>query len=175
MNKSKILIIDDDDFVRGTYVTIFDQAGFEVVEARDGQEALEKIEKEIPLPNIIFTGILMPRLGGLELLGQLKNIDCFKNIPVVVISHRGQEEDRKKALSLGARDFIVSGFISPAEVVERVNKILAKKKTYILMIDKNSPDFEKFKNDHPNLFVDNQIPMIHLESHGDGGFSVKVK
>ena len=45
---SKILIIDDDDFVRGTYVTIFDQAGFEVVEARDGQEALEKIEKEIP-------------------------------------------------------------------------------------------------------------------------------
>jgi len=172
---SKILIIDDDDFVRGTYAEMFIKAGFEVSEACDGQEGLEKIEKEIPLPNIIFTGILMPRLGGLELLGQLKNIDCFKNIPVVIISHRGQEEDRKKALSLGARDFIVSGFISPAEVVERVSSVLSNKKTYVLNIDKNSPDLEKFKNDHPTLFVDNKTPAIHLEANSEGGFSVKIK
>ena len=170
---SKILIIDDDDFVRGTYVTIFNQAGFEVSQAIDGEEAFNKIK--IQVPDIIFTGILMPKLGGLELVERLKSIDWFKDIPVIVISHRGKEEDREKALSLGVRDFIVSGFISPAEVVERVNSVLSNKKTYVLNIDKNSPDFEKFKIDYSSLFVDNQTPTIHLESHGDGGFLVKVK
>lgn len=171
--KQKILIVDDDSFVRGAYVAVFKQANFEVIEAVDGLDALKKVSES--LPDIIFTGIIMPNLGGFGLTEKLKSDEKYKDIPIVVSSHRGKEEDRQWALVLGIKDFIVSGFVSPAEVVERIKKILNKRKTYVLNIDNQSPDLEKLKIDYPNLFVGDKNQFIRLLPKEDGqGFDVEV-
>jgi len=120
--KTKILIIDDDDSVRGIYVDIFKKEGFEVEEAIDGLEGLDKATKNIP--DVVFTGIVMPRMDGFGLIEALKKNVSTANIPVVISSHLGRSEDSEKAKELGVKDFIVRHMVTPKEVVERVKKIL---------------------------------------------------
>ncbi|MFA6160338.1 MAG: response regulator [Parcubacteria group bacterium] len=119
--KIKILIVDDDEIVRGTYADIFRQEGFEVSEAVDGLDGMDKATKEIP--DIIFTGIIMPRMDGFSLKESLaKNVNT-SSIPVMMLSHMGREEDRIKAQELGIRNFIVQGMITPKQVLELVRNI----------------------------------------------------
>jgi CheY-like chemotaxis protein/predicted RNA-binding Zn-ribbon protein involved in translation (DUF1610 family) len=117
--KIKILLIDDEQTIRETYAEIFRQDGFEVIEAVDGLDGLDKATKESP--DVIFTGIIMPRMDGFALKEALvKNVNTA-NIPVMMLSHMGREEDRKKAETLGVKEFIVQGLISPKEIVDRVH------------------------------------------------------
>ncbi len=119
--KIKILIVDDDEIVRGTYADIFRQVGFEVSEAVDGLDGMDKATKEIP--DIIFTGIIMPRMDGFSLKESLaKNVNT-SSIPVMMLSHMGREEDRIKAQELGIRNFIVQGMVTPKQVLELVRNI----------------------------------------------------
>lgn len=119
--KVKILLVDDDEAVRGIYTDVFQREGFEVIEAKDGVEGLDKATKEIP--DVVFTGIIMPRMDGFGLKDALvKNVNTVK-IPVFMLSHMGREEDRKKAYERGIKDFIIQGMITPKQVVEKVNAI----------------------------------------------------
>lgn len=120
MNKKiKILLVDDDEILRGTYAEVFSKEGFEVSEAVDGIEGLDKATSEIP--DIIFTGIIMPRMDGFVFKDALsKNVNTAK-IPVIMLSHMGREEDRLKAHEFGIKDFIVQGMISPRQIVEKIN------------------------------------------------------
>lgn len=171
--KSKILIIDDDSFIRNTYVALFQKAGFEVFEASDGSVAYEMIKKNTP--DLIFTGIIMPNMGGFELIEKLQKEEKYKDIPVVISSHRGKEEDKQKAYALGADDFIVSGFISPIEAVKRISDLLKNLRSYSLNIDKSNPDFSKLKNDYPELFKDDKPVIIYLTPKKEGGFEAEIK
>lgn len=121
--KIKILLIDDDENSRNTYAEVFRREGFEVVEAIDGLDGLDKATKENP--DIIFTGIIMPRMDGFGLKDALaKNVSTSK-IPVIMISHMGREEDRRKASELGINDFIVQGMITPREVVDKIKSMFS--------------------------------------------------
>lgn len=132
-NKRKILIIDDSDDIRLTYVDVFDKAGFQVSEATDGLAGLEKSIKE--KPDIIFTGIIMPRMDGFALKGELAKNVATADIPVAMISHMGRKEDEIKARELGVIDFIVQGITSPKDVVNRINAILdAQENSYLVKI-----------------------------------------
>lgn len=169
----KILIVDDDNFIRGTYAALFQKADFEVWEASDGAEAYGMIQKNAP--DIIFTGIIMPNMGGFELMEKLQKEDKYKNIPVVISSHRGKEEDKQKAYALGADDFIVSGFVSPIEAVKKISGILKRSHSYFLNIDKLSPDFGKLKNNYPELFKEDKPVVIQLTPKKGGGFEMEIK
>jgi CheY-like chemotaxis protein/predicted RNA-binding Zn-ribbon protein involved in translation (DUF1610 family) len=122
-DNKKILIIDDDASTREMYAEIFKKAGYEILEAEDGVVGLDKATKE--LPDIIFTGIIMPRMDGLILMEALKKNVSTASIPVVVSSHLGREEDQKRAKELGAKDFIVRDMVSPNEVLRRVSSIFS--------------------------------------------------
>ena len=124
MAKLKILIVDDDNDLRQMYVEVFRNAGFEVLEAQDGIEGLDISSKEIP--DIIFTGIVMPRMDGFTMMESLKKTVMTANIPVVISSHMGREEDRERANVLGAKDFIIRNMTPPVEVVERINSLFVK-------------------------------------------------
>lgn len=171
--KPKILLIDDDNFIRSTYAALFQKADFEVFEASDGAAAYEIIQKNTP--DIIFTGIIMSNMGGFELIEKLQKEEKYKNIPVVISSHRGKEEDKQKAYALGADDFIVSGFVSPIEAVKRISEILKSSRSYSLNIDKSSFDLGKLKNDYPELFKEDKQVIIFLTPKKDGGFEAKIK
>jgi len=106
------------------YIEVFQGAGFEVNEAVDGVDGLDKATKKPP--DVVFTGIIMPRMDGFTLIEALKKNVSTSNIPVVISSHMGREEDQKKAKEMGVRDFIIVGYYTPREIVDRVKSIFAE-------------------------------------------------
>lgn len=116
--KIKILIVDDDDSTRNLYADVFRNNNFEVVEAIDGLDGLDRAVKE--RPDIVFTGIIMPRMDGFGLIEELKKNVATSGILVVISSHMGREVDREKASQLGAKDFIARDLNTPNEVVKKI-------------------------------------------------------
>jgi DNA-binding response OmpR family regulator len=106
------------------YVEIFQNANFEVIVAADGLEGLDKATKD--LPDVIFTGIVMPRMDGFSMIESLQKTVMTATIPVVISSHMGREEDRIRATKLGVKDFIVRGTTRPIEVVERISSLFTE-------------------------------------------------
>ncbi len=119
----KILIAEDDELMLRTLEFRLKKDGHEVVVARDGKEALEKIENESP--ELVISDIMMPYNSGLEIVGALKE---KHNTPIIILSAMGQEDVVLEAFRLGADDFITKPF-SPNELSVRIRRfaLLAKK------------------------------------------------
>lgn len=120
-NGHTILVVDDDDFTREMYGEVFRNTGFQVFEARDGIEGLDIATRE--KPEVIFTGIVMPRMDGFSMIEALRKNTSTADIPVFVSSHLGREEDRKEAEKIGAKGFIIRDVTSPNEVAEVVARV----------------------------------------------------
>lgn len=124
MEKPKILIVEDDVSMRSIYAEVFQSANYQVLEANDGVEGLDMATRE--LPDVIFTGIIMPRMDGFEMITALqKNVGTSK-IPVAICSHMGREMDQQRANQLGVKDFLTRDSVTPAETVQRINALLIK-------------------------------------------------
>lgn len=143
--KRKILLVDDDVPTREMYAEVFKNAEFEVIEASDGLEGLDMAIKESP--DVIFTGIIMPKMDGFQMMEAMKKNVATADIPVLISSHMGKEEDRQKANLLGARYFVVRGFSTPKEVVENVNSLFLGGNEYRLEVDEYSMDAQKLSRD----------------------------
>ncbi len=149
--KIKVLLVDDDATIRTTYADVFRSEGFEVVEAVDGIEGLNKAMTE--MPDVIFTGIIMPKMDGFAMKDALaKNVSTV-NIPVLMSSHMGREEDRKKAIEMGVKEFFVAGMVTPRKVIENIRALFNTKK-YHLKFDAAALDAPKLSADfHLDEFV----------------------
>lgn len=146
MSKIKILLVDDDDVTRELYAEVFSQSGYEVLEAHDGVEGLDMATKQ--LPDVIFTGIVMPRMSGFELMEALKKTVVTSKIPVVISSHMGREEDQQRANVLGAKDFIMRDTVTPKEAVDRVGRLFVQEgEKYRLQFDANALDAQTLAKD----------------------------
>lgn len=143
--KIRILIVEDDQATREMYVEVFRSHGYDVLEAEDGVEGLDRATKEVP--DVIFTGISMPRMDGFGLMEALKKLVTTANIPIIISSHLGKEEDRKRANELGARDFIVRGFTSPNEIVERISALFLNGNKFKIIFDTTALDAPRIARD----------------------------
>ncbi len=141
--KHKILLVDDDLFIRGMYAELLRAEGFIVAEVDNGLEGLNLVEKEIP--DLVFTGIIMPQMTGFELMEALRRNVKTASIPVVISSHLGRFDDQKKAFELGAKDFIYRGEVTPAEAVKRIKNILGEKIIYKVFLDEGGDALELAK------------------------------
>lgn len=104
----KILIADDEpDFVELISMRL-EVNGFEVVAAKDGQEAIDKTKKE--KPDLLILDLMMPKLDGFEVCRMLKFDDNFKNLPIIVLSALDQQQDREKAIEAGADEYFIKPF-----------------------------------------------------------------
>lgn len=119
---AKILIAEDDKFLSTAYRAKFSKLGHELIFASDGQETLTLVESK--MPNLILLDIMMPKKDGFEVLTELKKNPKYAKIPVIVASNLGQKEDKDKAASLGANDFIVKSEISLDDLAKKVNSYL---------------------------------------------------
>lgn len=117
-----LLIAEDDQFYANLYKTKLEKEGFSVVISTNGSETMKLIEEN--KPNLIILDIVMPELDGFEVLKQLKEKPDFKNVPVIVLSNLGQQEDIDRALSLGAFRYIVKSNVSIHDMVESVEEAL---------------------------------------------------
>lgn len=129
----KILIVDDDELLLGIYASNFKDVGFEVFTAHDGLEAWEIISAG-NIPDLLFTGIIMPRLTGFELIAKMQADPKLANILVAINSHRGRPEDEKMAKEMNVDEFIVQGATTPAEAVRRVKLLLGIQSVYKIVL-----------------------------------------
>lgn len=136
----RVLIVDDEAVGRELYAEYFRSVGFDVHEANDGLEALEKVA--IVAPDVILTGIIMPRMDGFTLFDALKKNVVSANIPVIFFSHLGREEDRRHAFDMGAKDFIVRDMTPPAEVAKLIRELFGAME-FTVAIDPNVLDAQK--------------------------------
>lgn len=120
MKQYKVLIADDDPNVREILRIFFEQNGIELIEAEDGEQALEMIDSEIP--DIIILDIMMPKMDGYEVCREvIKKYD----IPIIMLTAKGEEFDRVLGLELGADDYVTKPF-SPRELMSRIKAIFRR-------------------------------------------------
>ncbi|HBB65114.1 MAG TPA: response regulator [Candidatus Vogelbacteria bacterium] len=123
-SKLKILIVEDDEFLRSLTAKRLEKEGYVVAVAVDGESALVTAAQE--RPDLIFLDLLLPGLDGFEVLGKLKANTELKVVPVVVFSNLGQKEDIERAKQLGANEFLVKANFTLDDVVLKINEILKK-------------------------------------------------
>jgi CheY-like chemotaxis protein len=122
----RVLLAEDDRFLRRAAEASLRRHGLEVLTAADGEEAL-RIARAEPL-DLILLDVMMPKLDGFEVLSALKQDDATAHIPVLVLSNLGQERDVAQAKALGAVAFLVKANLSLQDLVDRVDAALATDK-----------------------------------------------
>ncbi len=119
----KVLVCDDEPYIVESVSYVVRKAGFEVDVAEDGEEALAKAQET--RPDLIFLDIMMPKLSGHEVCRRLKDDPKTKDIYIVMLTARGQEEDEKRALDMGADEFMTKPF-SPRKMRAKLQEILGE-------------------------------------------------
>ena len=119
---AKILIIEDDKFLRELITRKLKQENFETTEAVDGEEGLKKI-KEIK-PDLILLDLILPGIDGFEVLAKMKEESPGGVIPTIILSNLGQREDMEKGLKLGAVDYLIKAHFTPNEIIAKVKQAL---------------------------------------------------
>ena len=121
--KIKVAIIEDEEVLLNVLENKLKKEGFDVVTALDGEIGVKVIRES--LPDIILLDIIMPKVNGFEVLAQLNQDPVLAKIPVIIISNSGQPVEIDKALSLGAKDYLVKAEFDPQEVIEKIRKQLS--------------------------------------------------
>ncbi len=119
----RILVVDDEPDIVALVAYHLAKAGFRVSTAASGTEALEQIRREIP--SLLILDLMLPGVSGFDVLEKLRQNEPTTDVPVLLLTARGDESDRIRGLSLGADDYLTKPF-SPAEVVLRVKAILRR-------------------------------------------------
>lgn len=122
MNGKRILLVEDDRFLRRACEGCLRQRGFTVLAATDGEEGLRLAKAEIP--DLILLDVLMPKLTGLEVLRALKAAEDTRAIPVLVLSNSSREGDMGEAVKLGAVGYLVKANLSLQELGDRVTRLV---------------------------------------------------
>ena len=124
--KRKILIVDDDSFLLDMYALKFSQNGFEVYTAIGGVQALEKLRGDLH-PDVIMLDIIMPEMDGFEMLEKINQEKLSPDSIKIVLSNKSEQADIDRGNKLGVAGYIVKANSTPAEVIDQVTGILAKK------------------------------------------------
>src|ERR1700722_2980190 len=119
---AKILVVEDDPILSDLYNNTFLLNGFATLTAKNGLEGFEIAIREIP--DIIFLNIMMPKMNGLELIGELKKNETTKDIPVIILSNFSDEKLALEAIAKGALAYIIKSDYDPKDVIQVANKWL---------------------------------------------------
>lgn len=123
MIKKKILLIEDDGTLRTLYTDIFEKEGYEVTQAVEGEEGLEKLKEGGY--DLTLIDILLPRLEGTKILEKFKNNPPLKpNGPIVMLTNQEQDDTLQKCLTLGAAGVIIKSSITLDELLHKVKTYL---------------------------------------------------
>ena len=122
--KQKILIIEDDEILSKVIKEELEENDFEVIQAFDGEEGLNAAQSKDKNPDLILLDIMMPKMDGFEVLQSIKANEDIKNIPVFILTVLGSDEDIKKGIQLGAKDYIVKSQHAVSEIVEKIDKFM---------------------------------------------------
>ena len=121
-NVKKILIVEDDDNLAGVYEVRLNSESYKIDRVSNGEDALATaIEFK---PDLILLDIMMPKVSGFDVLDILKNTPETAHIKIIMLTAMGQDSDKKRALELGADDYLVKSQVLIVEVLDRIRKQL---------------------------------------------------
>jgi len=120
----KILLVEDEEIMIDLLQKKIRDEGYEFVVARDGVEGLEKMREA--KPDLVLLDIIMPKMGGFEVMEEMNKDPELQKIPVIIISNSGQPVELDKAKKLGAKDWLIKTEFDPQEVIDKVKKQIGK-------------------------------------------------
>jgi two-component system chemotaxis sensor kinase CheA len=123
LRRQRILVADDSPLTRELISSLLESVGYEIVQASDGQDAFDRLSKEAV--DMVVTDLEMPRMDGLELTRRLKGHATLRSLPVVIITTRGSDADRKRGMDAGADGYITKGDLVRQDLVDVVARLLA--------------------------------------------------
>ena len=118
----KILVIEDDKFLRELICQKILKEGYDVSEAVDGEKGIEAVKKE--KPDLVLLDLILPGIDGFEVLARIKADPSIAEVPVIILSNLGQKDDIEKGLKMGAMDYMIKAHFTPGEILSKVNSIL---------------------------------------------------
>jgi two-component system phosphate regulon response regulator PhoB len=118
-----VLVVEDEPSLLALLHYNLDKEGFAVSEARDGEEALLQLKET--RPDAVLLDWMLPRVSGLEVCRQIRRSPAWKDLPVIMLTARGEEADRIRGLDGGADDYVVKPF-SPSELVARLRAVIRR-------------------------------------------------
>jgi len=118
--KIKVLLAEDEEFISRAYKDGFERAGFEVITAFDGEEAVIKTREN--KPDVMLLDLVMPVKTGFEVLRELRADKNFADMPILVLSNLSQESDIEESKKLGATDFLVKSNMTLQEVIAKIKQ-----------------------------------------------------
>jgi len=118
----KILIVEDDKFLRELIVRKLNEEDFGVSEAVDGEEGIKKVIEE--KPDLVLLDLILPGIDGFEVLARMKKESALSSIPVIILSNLGQKDDVEKGLKMGAIDYLIKAHFTPGEIIEKIKVAL---------------------------------------------------
>ena len=121
MQQCHVLVADDEPHIGRIIKMKLEQGPFRVTLVYDGQEAMEALEREADI-GLVLLDVMMPRLTGLDVLAKMRADDRFKDIPCIVLTAAGQEAQQRRALALGASEFLTKPF-SPKKLFARAAEL----------------------------------------------------
>ncbi len=124
MRQPKVLVVDDDQALLEMYTMRLKEEAFEVIVARNGEEALARAVDS--KPDVILLDVMMPKVNGFDVLDILKSTPETKKIPVLILTVLIQDADRERGLKAGAEDYLVKSETMPGQVIEKVKQVISK-------------------------------------------------
>lgn len=121
MGSFKVLVVDDEPFICRSLSFVLRKDNYEVIEARDGAEALDKIRNE--QPDLVFLDVMMPKVNGFDVTRTVKSDPDLKHTLIVLLTAKGQDADRQTGREAGADDYMTKPF-SPTKILERARTLL---------------------------------------------------
>jgi two-component system alkaline phosphatase synthesis response regulator PhoP len=121
MNKGKILVVDDENYILHILDFSLGAEGYEVITAEDGEEAVRKAKEQ--RPDLVVLDVMMPKMDGFEACRQIKRDPELGGTPVILLSAKARDIDQKQGYEAGADDYITKPF-SPGRLVDRVHGLL---------------------------------------------------
>jgi DNA-binding response OmpR family regulator len=118
----RVLIAEDEPHLVESLTFILEREGYEVLTAPDGEAALQQLLASTP--DLMILDMMLPKLNGLEVLKKIRDHPHLKTLPVIVLTAKGQRQDRETALNIGANLFMTKPFAN-SDVVEAVNSLVA--------------------------------------------------
>ena len=119
----KILVVEDETAIRDMLCLVLEQKGFDPVPAADYQQALDLLQE--PYPELILLDWMLPGGSGIQFIKHIKQHELTREIPVIMLTARAEEEDKIRGLDVGADDYITKPF-SPKELLSRLNAVLRR-------------------------------------------------
>lgn len=121
MTQRTILVVDDEPFICRSLTFVLRKADYNVLEARNGEEALAAIRTH--KPDLVFLDVMMPKLNGFQVTQQVRADTTLDGVKIILLTAKGQECDREVGKTAGANDYMTKPF-SPTKILDRTRQIL---------------------------------------------------